>query len=47
MQTRTVVYDLENQLVELLRAWLSQGKLVAEEALKEYAVSILQREQTC
>ena len=34
-------------LVELLRAWLSQGKLVTEEAPKDYAVSILQREQTC
>ena len=33
--------------VELLRAWLSQGKLVTEEAPKDYAVSILQREQTC
>ena len=26
---------------------LSQGKLVTEEAPKDYAVSILQREQTC
>ena len=38
---------MEIQLVELLRVWLLQGKLVTEEAPKDYAVSILHREQTC
>ena len=38
---------LEIQLVELLRVWPLQGKLVTEEAPKDYAVSILHREQTC